>query len=96
MELLFATMNDYVSFCDVLVCLCLIFESIFHFGVSANVVSSSTFSFLLSIDVRPWECGNVTPSGAVYISTRLFVALPSLIFLFCSSHFSPFLWSEHQ
>ena len=91
MELLFATVNVYVSFCDVLVCLCLIFELIFHFWVSVNVVSSSTFSLLLSIDVQPWECGNVTLSDAVYISTWLFGALPSLIFLFCSLFYHKFL-----
>ena len=91
MELLYATMNGYVSFCDVLVCLCLIFELFFHFDVSANVVSLSTFSLLLSIDVRPWERGNVTPSDTVYISTRLFVALLSFIFLFCSLFCHKFL-----
>ena len=35
MVLVLVLVNDYVAFCDVLMCLCLIFELILHFGVDA-------------------------------------------------------------
>ena len=47
-------MKDYVTFCDILVCLCLIFELILHFGVGAdllfNIINFSQFFFLLTFD----------------------------------------------
>ena len=49
--------------------------------LSFNIINFSHF-FFLKIDVQPWECGNVPPSDAVYISTQPFVALPSLLLLF--------------
>ena len=49
--MLLVLVNDYVAFCDVLACLCLIFELILHFWVlSFNIINFSHFFFLLAFD----------------------------------------------
>ena len=77
MELLLATMNDYVSFCDVLLCLCLIFDLILHFGVDA--VNFSHF-FLLAFNHA--NVGMSLHLTLYKILTRPMFSPPSLLLLF--------------
>ena len=94
MELLLATMNDYVSFCDVLVCLCLIFKLIFHLASLLMLFHCqlSHFFFLLTFDH-----GNMGMSlrRMLYIFRRgyllPFLPLSSYFVHYFVTNFSPLL-----
>ena len=91
--LLLVPVNDCLPFCNLLEHFWIDF---FHFcvGVGAISLSYNIVNFSLFFFVLAFDDVNVPPSDAVYITTWLFVALPSLLLLFCSLFCYKFLTSS--
>lgn len=101
MVMLLATMNDYVTFCDILECFWIVIDWFFIF-VIAVVGSMLTLSLFVSSDISLLSMNDLTmrmaSSDAVLILTRLIVALsspiclPFFFHLFFCFHFQIFLF----